>query len=95
MPVPEPKLRVLKIAAKAGIGERAQRSAVEILRRAEKVKVTAGKDPMGLAAAALYIACKMNKEKRTQKTIGDAAGVTEVTIRNRYKSLKEALNLDI
>jgi len=37
----------------------------------------------------------MNNEKKTQKIIGDAAGVTEVTIRNRYKSLKEALKLDI
>jgi transcription initiation factor TFIIB len=50
---------------------------------------------MGLAAAALYIACVMNDEKRTQKMIADAAGVTEVTIRNRYKSLKEALDLKI
>jgi transcription initiation factor TFIIB len=95
MPVPEPQLRVPKIAAKAGIGERTQRTAVEILRKAGRVKETAGKDPMGLAAAALYIACLMNDEKQTQKTIGDAAGVTEVTIRNRYKSLKEALKLNI
>ncbi len=95
MPVPEPQLRVPKIAAKAGIGEGTQRAAVEILRRAEEAKATAGKDPMGLAAAALYIACVMNDEKHTQKMIGEAAGVTDVTIRNRYKSLKEALNLDI
>jgi transcription initiation factor TFIIB len=50
---------------------------------------------MGLAAAALYIACVINNEKRTQKVIADAAGVTEVTIRNRYKGLKEALGLDV
>ena len=73
----------------------AQQAAVNILRRAEDLKTTAGKDPMGLAAAALYIACVMNDEKRTQKMIADAAGVTEVTIRNRYKGLKEALNMEI
>jgi transcription initiation factor TFIIB len=95
MPKPDAQLRVPKIAAKIGVGERTQQTAVEILRRAEKIRTTAGKDPMGLAAAALYIACVINNEKRTQKIIADAAGVTEVTIRNRYKGLKDALNLDV
>jgi transcription initiation factor TFIIB len=93
MPKPDAQLRVPKIAAKIGVGEKTQQTAVDILRRAEKVRTTAGKDPMGLAAAALYIACVMNNEKRTQKIIADAAGVTEVTIRNRYKGLKDALGL--
>jgi len=35
----------------------------------------------------------MNGEKRTQKMLAEAAGVTEVTIRNRYKSLREAMDL--
>jgi transcription initiation factor TFIIB len=95
MPIPAAQLRVPKIASKVGVGEKTQQRAVEILREAERLKTTAGKDPMGLAAAALYIACVMNDEKRTQKMIADAAGVTEVTIRNRYKGLKEALKLDI
>ena len=77
------------------VGELTQQDAVKILREAERLKTTAGKDPMGLAAAALYIACVRNDEKRTQKMIADAAGVTEVTIRNRYKGLKESLNLII
>jgi transcription initiation factor TFIIB len=95
MPIPAASLRVPKIAAKVNVGEKTQQAAVEILREAERLKTTAGKDPMGLAAAALYIACVMNDEKRTQKMIADAAGVTEVTIRNRYKGLKEALDLKI
>jgi transcription initiation factor TFIIB len=95
MPIPAAQLRVPKIAAKVNVGEKTQQAAVEILREAERLKTTAGKDPMGLAAAALYIACVINDEKRTQKMIADAAGVTEVTIRNRYKGLKEALDLEI
>ena len=95
MPKPEAQLRVPKIAAKVGVGEKTQQTAVDLLRRATELKTTAGKDPMGLAAAALYIACVMCDEKRTQKMIADAAGVTEVTIRNRYKGLKEALDLEI
>ncbi|MDP6458721.1 MAG: transcription initiation factor IIB [Candidatus Bathyarchaeota archaeon] len=95
MPIPMAQLRVPKIAAKVNVGEKTQQDAVTILREAERLKTTAGKDPMGLAAAALYIACVRNDEKRTQKMIADAAGVTEVTIRNRYKGLKESLNLII
>ncbi len=95
MPIPAAQLRVPKIAAKVNVGERTQQGAVEILREAERLKATAGKDPMGLAAAALYIACVMNDEKRTQKRIADAAGVTEVTIRSRYKGLKEVMDLKI
>ena len=95
MPIPGAEERVPKIAARVGVGERTQQKAIEILRRAGELRTTAGKDPMGLAAAALYIACQINDEKRTQKMIADAAGVTEVTIRNRYKGLKESLELDI
>jgi transcription initiation factor TFIIB len=93
MPIPKAQFRVPKIAAKVNIGERTQQTAVDILRRADELKTTAGKDPMGLAAAALYIACIMNEEKRTQKMIAEAAGVTEVTIRNRNKGLKDDLDL--
>ncbi|MEM4391700.1 MAG: transcription initiation factor IIB, partial [Candidatus Nitrosotenuis sp.] len=62
-------------------------------KEASRIEVSAGKDPMGLAAAALYLACVMLGENKTQKDIAQAAGVTEVTIRNRYKGLKEALKL--
>ena len=95
MPIPDAQLGVPKIAAKVGVSEKTQQKAVEILRRAAKLKITAGKDPMGLAAAALYTACQMMNEKRTQKMIADAAGVTEVTIRNRYRWLKDILELEV
>ena len=49
---------------------------------------------MGMAAASLYIACLQNNEKITQRELADASGVTEVTVRNRYKDLARQLNLD-
>ena len=52
-------------------------------------KESAGKDPMGLAAAALYLACLQSNENKTQREIADASGVTEVTVRNRCKGLKD------
>ena len=77
----------------AGLSEKTKRSALLILHKAEDTRTSAGKDPMGLAAAALYVACVMNGENKTQKDVAEAAGVTEVTIRNRYKGLKSALNI--
>ena len=73
-------------------GEDQQRAA-EILREAERLRATVGKGPMGLAAAALYIACLENGEKHTQKMFAGAAGVTEVTTRNLYKELEKVLDM--
>lgn len=87
MPLPEATLNIPRIASRVGITLDTQNKAVEILREAKRQKITAGKDPMGLAAAALYLACVRNGETRTQKTIAQASGVTAVTIRNRYKEL--------
>ena len=62
----------------------------ELLRRKT---ASAGKDQMGLAASILYIACKETGEIKPQKVMASAAGVTEVTIRNRVRDLEKNLNL--
>jgi transcription initiation factor TFIIB len=95
MPISAPLTYVSKIAEQTGISGQTQGLAIKILHEAKKKRVAAGKDPMGLAAAALYIACMQNGEKKTQKEIAEAAGVTEVTVRNRYKMLKRQLKIEI
>ncbi len=70
-----------------------QSKAVEILQKATKAELTSGRGPTGIAAAALYVAALLNNEKRTQREVADVAGVTEVTIRNRYKELLNVLKL--
>ncbi len=69
--------------------------AIKIIRNAKSRHATAGKDPSGLAAAALYIASKLKKEKITQKRLAKAAGVTEVSVRNRSKDLMKRLDLSM
>ena len=54
-------------------------------------EISAGKDPMGLAATVLYMSCIKTGEDITQKEISNVAGVTEVTLRNRFKDLKNHL----
>ncbi len=61
--------------------------ALEILDEAKMRGITDGKDPAGLAAAAIYMATLITGEHRTQDQIAEVAHVTEVTVRNRYKEL--------
>ncbi|CAI8028858.1 Transcription initiation factor IIB [Geodia barretti] len=93
MPVVDPVNCIARIASKTGLSEKTKRDATKILKTAEESKISSGKDPMGLAAAALYVACVANGENKTQRDVAEAAGVTEVTIRNRYKGLKVSLDL--
>jgi transcription initiation factor TFIIB len=95
MPIANPLTYISKIAERTGISGRTQGLAIKLLRDAKRKRAAAGKDPMGLAAAALYIACLMKGEKKTQKDIAEAAGVTEVTVRNRYKTLKKQLGIEL
>jgi transcription initiation factor TFIIB len=53
-----------------------------------KRHIAAGKDPMGLAASILYVSCLKTGESINQTEIAKASGVTDVTLRNRYKDLK-------
>jgi transcription initiation factor TFIIB len=91
MPVVDPVKCIARIASKVGLQERTKRRAMEILRWAEEDRSSAGKDPMGLAASALYVACVLENENKTQKDVAEAASVTEVTIRNRQKGLRISL----
>jgi transcription initiation factor TFIIB len=79
---------IVKIANKAKLGEKVQRMAISTMNDLINKEISAGKDPMGLAATVLYLSCLRNDEARTQKEIAEAAGVTEVTMRTRFKDLK-------
>ena len=95
MPTTDPLTYISKIAEENGVSGKTQGAAIAILEEARRKRVVAGKDPIGMAAAALYIACVQNNEKITQKVIAETSGVTEVTVRNRYKALKRQLNIEI
>jgi transcription initiation factor TFIIB len=72
-----------------------QAKTLEILKKALDYELTSGRGPTGMAAASLYIASVLCGERRTQREVADMAGVTEVTIRNRYKEIVDKLDIDI
>ena len=85
---------IARFASSLKLSPESQSYAVEILHKAQKVELTSGRGPTGIAAAALYVSALIHGEKRTQREVADVAGVTEVTIRNRYKELLEELDLE-
>ena len=64
-------------------------------KRLKDRRIITGRDTRGLAAAAIYIASILTDYKITQRDIASIAGVTEVTVRNRYKELVTKLNLSM
>jgi len=85
---------IARFASALNLSAETQSKAIEIIEQAQKAELTSGRGPTGIAAAGLYVAALINGEKKTQREVADVAGVTEVTIRNRYKELLDKLNLE-
>src|SRR5581483_9634921 len=97
-PIIDPTKCIIKISNILGLEEKTKRKAIEIMNHLKKNEVTAGKDPMGMAATVVYIVCSNSGETRTQTDIARVAGITEMTLRNRYKEIKDCklcLDLDL
>ena len=90
----DPKDFVPRFCSILNLSDKVQANAIKILKKAKKLDITSGKGPTGVAAAAIYIACVLTGEKRTQREVASIVNVTEVTIRNRYKELVEKLGLE-
>jgi transcription initiation factor TFIIB len=83
---------IAKVANKANLSEKTKRQAIKIMdeiKRKDDDLLSAGKNPMALAATILYFSCLKTGENKTQVDMAEAAGVTEVTIRNRSRDLKD------
>ncbi|MGB9703203.1 MAG: transcription initiation factor IIB [Candidatus Micrarchaeales archaeon] len=95
IPLTDPTNYVPRYVAALKLGGEVEKKAEELLKEALSKGLISGRSPTGVAAAAVYIAATLLGERRTQKEVADVAGVTEVTIRNRYRELKKALNLKV
>ncbi len=68
---------------------------IQVLQKFISKNSTSGKDPKGLCAGALYLTCKIHNKRISQKEIANLVGITEVTLRSRYKELTTKLNIKI
>ncbi|MGA9152940.1 MAG: hypothetical protein WBZ36_20375, partial [Candidatus Nitrosopolaris sp.] len=97
IPVLDPIKCIGRVANKVNLSEITKRKAIDLMYKVNEHELAAGKDPMGFAASVLYLCMnkdraqsdKIKSENRTQSDLAAAAGVTEVTIRNRIQELRK------
>jgi transcription initiation factor TFIIB len=94
IPLSNPIDYIARFASQLELSSPVQLRTVEILNRSRDLGLTIGRDPLGLAAAAIYVASIMLDDRRTQREIAEVARVTEVTVRNRYKEIVKKLDID-
>ena len=80
---------ISRVANNANISEKTKHQAISLMNDVVKRGMSAGKDPMGLAAAVLYTSCIKTGEQKSQTDLANAAQTADATIRNRVKDLKK------
>ena len=95
IPPLKPSQYITKFSSQLTMQGKVEEIAQKILITARDLKLTSGRGPTGIAAAASYIASVLTGERKTQREIAEIAQVTEVTIRNRYKELVERLMFEV
>ncbi len=90
----DPMKCIVKVANKANLNERTKRHAIDVMNIVTQKAISTGKSPMGLAATVLYLSSIKTGEHKTQRDIAQAAGITDVTLRNVYKNLQDKLQLN-
>lgn len=84
---------IKQYAEALNLSRRTRTRAQDILVKAQQRGITGIKNPTQHVAAALYIACILEEERRTQQAISEVTQVSPSTIQHRYKELVQ--NLDI
>jgi transcription initiation factor TFIIB len=82
---------VARIANATNASEKTKRDAMNILQIGQKRGINTSKNPMGMAAAAIYLSSLKNQEKIRQVKISEVSGISAVTIRDRAKEIKKRL----
>jgi transcription initiation factor TFIIB len=91
IPVVDPVICIAKIANKVNLSEKTKRQAMNIMHNVLQTEISVGKNPMGLAASVIYLSCVHSGENKTQNDIAQASGISQVTIRNRFRELSNRL----
>ena len=92
IPLIDPVRCLVKLANKTGVSEKIKRSAIDFLKQVTESNISAGKDPMSIAATVLYLEClHYDDQSKSQKYFAEAAGISDVTIRNRRQELQNKI----
>jgi len=95
VPSTDPISLVPRYIAELKLDTYIEKETIKILQNFITKFSTSGKDPKGLCAGALYLVCKTRNKRISQKEVSNIIGVTEVTLRSRYKELINKLKIKI
>ena len=95
VPPASPVEFVPRFCSLLGLCGKTESMAKGIIKKISETELANGKSPIGIAAAAIYIAAIYNGEPRTQKEVSEITGVTGVTIRSWYKKILDELEIDV
>jgi len=87
VPTLDPILLVPKFIATLQLSNEVEKTTIKIISHYRKRYNVAGRDPKGILAAAMYVACLYHNEPRSQSRIAKTVEVTEVTLRSRFKEI--------
>jgi transcription initiation factor TFIIB len=92
VPLIDPVRCLVKLANKIGVSEKVKRYGIDYMKQVIDSNISAGRDPMGLAATVLYISCQnFGNVDKSQKYFADTAGISDVTVRNRRQELRSKI----
>ena len=90
----DPVSLIPRYCAELGLPIEVEKEAIIILRKFIQKSSICGKDPKGLCAGSIYLVAKLKNRRVSQKEISQVIGVTEVTLRSRYKELLKSINFN-
>ncbi len=91
VPTSRPVDYLARFCSELGLSQAVIFESMKILKEIEAVDESLSLSPIGTAAAAIYLASLKCGERRPQKAIAKVAGVSEVTLRNRFQYLDAGL----
>ncbi len=92
---PGPEMYVSQIASKLGLSSQAESLALTFTRLLTRTGLSQGKPPETMAAAAVYLASILMDEKKNQSEVARTVGVSDATIRNRYRDIVDNFYIEV
>lgn len=90
-PIDGPTKFIASLCVRLNLSGNVEKQSLSLLRRASDNRLVMGKNPRGVAAAIVYLACKECDVNITQDEVAKAANTSEVTMRKRYNEYESVM----
>jgi len=81
---------IARFCSKRNLSKTVKSACVKVTKEAEHLEALAGKSPVTVASACIYMVAGLYGEPRAAKDISKVTGISEVTIKSAYNSLHQS-----